>query len=130
MLASGPLPLLSQSSGAPTAKHGQLALESRSDPAFPRLSEDAVQQQRTILLVEPDSRLRETWRSGLAAMGFRVRESADAGDALLAAMRSQVDLLVTELYLPTQDERCLVRATRRESALRHMKILVVSDHSA
>jgi len=89
-----------------------------------------VQQQRTILLVEPDSRLRETWRSGLAAMGFRVRESADAGDALLAAMRSQVDLLVTELYLPTQDERCLVRATRRESALRHMKILVVSDHSA
>jgi DNA-binding response OmpR family regulator len=88
-----------------------------------------VPQQRTILLAEPDAPLREAWRSGLAAMGFHVRESADAGSALSMAMRSQVDLLVTELYLPTPADRCLVRATRREAALRHMKILVVSDHA-
>lgn len=89
-----------------------------------------MRQQRTILLVEPDAPLRESWRSGLAAMGFHVRESADAGGALSTALRSQIDLLVTELYLPTHAERCLVRATRREPALRHMKILVVSDHAA
>ncbi len=88
-----------------------------------------MRQQRTILLVEPDVPLRESWRSGLAAMGFHVRESADADGALSTAMRSQIDLLVTELYLPTPAERCLVRATRREPALRHMKILVVSDHA-
>jgi DNA-binding response OmpR family regulator len=88
-----------------------------------------VQQLRTILLVEPDAPLRESWRSGLAAMGFHIRESTDPDGALSTAMRSQIDLLVTELYLPTQAERCLVRATRRNPALRHMKILVVSDHA-
>jgi len=88
-----------------------------------------VRQQRTILLVEPDAPLRESWRSGLAAMGFHVRESSDAGGALSTAMRSQIDLVITELYLPTHAERCLVRAARREPALRHMKILVVSDHA-
>jgi len=63
-------------------------------------------------------------------MGFQVRESADADDALSTAKRSQIDLLVTELYLPTPAERCLVRATQREPALRHMKVLVVSDHAS
>ena len=62
-------------------------------------------------------------------MGFQVRESADAAGALSTAMRSQIDLLITELYLPTPKERCLVRATQREPALRYMKILVVSDHA-
>jgi DNA-binding response OmpR family regulator len=89
-----------------------------------------VRQQRTILLVEPDLPLRESWRAGLAAMGFHVRESTDAGGALSTAMRSQIDLLITELYLPTPPECCLVRAIRREPALRHMRILVVSDHAS
>jgi two-component system cell cycle response regulator DivK len=62
-------------------------------------------------------------------MGFQVRESADAAGALSTAMRSQIDLLITELYLATPKERCLVRATQREPALRYMKILVVSDHA-
>ena len=88
-----------------------------------------MRQQRTILLVEPDALLRESWRSGLAAMGFQVRESADGGGALSTAMRSQIDLLITELYLPTPKERCLVVATQREPALRYMKILVVSDYA-
>jgi DNA-binding response OmpR family regulator len=88
-----------------------------------------VRQQRTILLAEPDARLRETWRRGLAAMGFQVRESTDGAAALSAAMRSQIDLLVTDLYLPAGAECCLVRAARREAALRHTKILVVSYHA-
>lgn len=89
-----------------------------------------MQQQRTILLAEPDARLRETWRDGLSAMGFRVLESADAQTALRVALRSEVNLLITELYLPTEDERCLVRAARGERGLRRVKILVVSDHGA
>lgn len=88
-----------------------------------------MQQQRTILLAEPDAPLREAWRSGFAAMGFHVRESTHAGSALATAMRSQVDLLVTELYLPTEADRCLVQATRRQTVLRRMKILVVSEHA-
>lgn len=110
--------------------HGQLALESRFDPAFPRSIEDAVPQQRTILLAEPDAALRDTWRAGLLAMGFQVRESADGAAALRTALRSEVSLLITELYLPSGEERCLVQATRREPGLKRVKILVVSDHAS
>lgn len=111
------------------AAHGQLALESRFDPAFPRSIEDAV-QQRTILLAEPDAELRDTWRDGLLGMGFQVRESADGAVALQTALRSEVSLLITELYLPSGAERCLVQAARREPGLKRVKILVVSDHTS
>jgi DNA-binding response OmpR family regulator len=107
-----------------------LASESRFDPAFPQSTEDAVQQQRTILLAEPDTRLRETWRVGLVGMGFHVLVSPDGTSALRTALRSEIRLLITELYVTSGDERCLVRATRREPGLRRLKILVVSDHSS
>ena len=89
-----------------------------------------MQQQRTILLAEPDSRLRAAWRSGLSAMGFHVLESSDGAGALNISLRSEINLLVTELYLPSGTHRCLVRATRREPGLRRVKILVVSSHEA
>ena len=88
-----------------------------------------MQQQRTILLAEPDARLRGTWRDGLAAMGFQVLESADAPNALRMALRAEVTLLITELYLTGTTDRCLVRAARREPGLRRVKILVVSGHA-
>jgi two-component system chemotaxis response regulator CheY len=88
-----------------------------------------VHQQRTILLAEPDARLRAAWRGGLDGMGFTVRESADGSTALRTALHSEVTLLITELYLPSGDERCLVRATRREPGLKRVKILVVSEHA-
>ena len=89
-----------------------------------------MQQRRTILLAEPDARLRASWRTGLDAMGFHVRESSDGPNALRTALGSDVALLVTELYLPSGSERCLVRAVRREPGLRRLKILVVSEHAA
>jgi CheY-like chemotaxis protein len=61
-------------------------------------------------------------------MGFTVRESADGPTALRTALHSEITLLITELYLASGLERCLVRATRREPGLKRIKILVVSDH--
>lgn len=89
-----------------------------------------MQHQRSILLAEPDAVLRSTWRTALLAMGFQVRESADGGAALRTALRSEVNLLITELYLPSGSHRCLVRAARREAGLKRVKILVVSGHAA
>lgn len=89
-----------------------------------------MQQQRTILLAEPDARLLDAWRTGLTGMGFVVRESTDGHGALRAALRSEINLLITELYLPSGGERCLVRAARREPGLKRVKILVVSDHAS
>jgi CheY-like chemotaxis protein len=83
--------------------------------------------QRTVLLAEPDARLRTEWRAGLEGLGLHVREASDGGSALRAIQHSQVSLLVAELYLPTGTESCLVRAARHEPALQSVKILVVTN---
>lgn len=89
-----------------------------------------MQQQRTILLAEPDARLRRTWQAGLVGMGFYVRENADGSAALRTALGSEINLLIAELYLATGVERCLVRAARRELGLKRMKILAISQHGS
>ena len=86
--------------------------------------------QRTILLVEPEAQLRAAWRSGLDAMGFYVRESGDGTSALRMALRSEIALVITELYLSSGTESCFVRAARREPGLKRVKILVITDHSS
>ena len=87
-------------------------------------------QQRTILLVEPDSALRASWQVGLQSMGFALIEAGDAASGLRAALAREVALLVTELYLPSDGSRCLVLAARREPGLSRLKILVVTGHAA
>jgi DNA-binding response OmpR family regulator len=86
-----------------------------------------VRHAKTVLLAEPDARLRAAWRSGLDGMGFHVRECGDGANALQVALRSDVSLLITELYLPSGTHKCLVRAARREPGLNRVKILVISD---
>lgn len=85
--------------------------------------------QRTVLLAEPDARLRTEWRAGLEGLGLHVREASDGGSALRAIQHSQVSLLVAELYLTTGTESCLVRAARHEAALNSVKILVITDRA-
>jgi DNA-binding response OmpR family regulator len=87
----------------------------------------AQHQQRMILLAEPNVRLRGEWHTGLQALGFDVRDCADGSAAIRTALRSEIALLITELYIPTKGDRCLVLAARREAALKRIKILVVSD---
>lgn len=84
---------------------------------------------RTILLADPDAALRATWRGGLDDMGYRVIEADDADTALRTALRTEINLLITELYMAGAGDRCLVRAARREAGLRRVKILVVSAHA-
>ena len=84
---------------------------------------------RSILIAEPESGLRGTWQSALTEMGFRVSESASGTAALQIALQTEITLLITELYLISGDDRCLVHAARRQPALRRLKILAVSSHS-
>ena len=83
----------------------------------------------TILLAEPEESLRDAWRPGLAAMGFQIREATSGGAALDVLLRSEIALVISELYLATRSQPCLVRAARDEPALRRVKILIVSEHA-
>ncbi|HKO16600.1 MAG TPA: response regulator [Gemmatimonadaceae bacterium] len=86
--------------------------------------------QKTILLAEPDTQSRNMLRRGLEGMGYNIMEAGSGRNALDMCLRSEVSLAITELYLATESERCLVRAIGRSAALRRMKVLAYTSHGA
>ena len=83
----------------------------------------------TVLIVEPNDTARTNLRTTLEAEGYTVVESEGSDDALDIANRSEVRLVVTELYLHTGEDRCLVRAIRQSSALRRTKVVAYTSHT-
>ncbi len=85
--------------------------------------------RQTVLIVDPNDTSRTSLRMTLEAEGYTVVESEGSNEAFDIANRSEVALVVTELYLHTGDDRCLVRAIRQSSALRRTKVLAYTGHA-
>ena len=66
-----------------------------------------------LLLVEDDELVRLVTADLLTEMGYAVREAEGAGDAL-AALDSDVEVLVTDIGLPDADGRDLARQVRKQ----------------
>jgi|SRR5689334_9533708 CheY-like chemotaxis protein len=81
----------------------------------------------TILLVQPESES-ALFRGRLEGMGYTVVEAADAATAMKIANRSEIGLIVTELYLPIGASRCLAREIGKSPALRRTKLLAYTRH--
>ena len=84
----------------------------------------------SILLVEPESESRASTRALLERAGYSVLEEQDAARALDLVRRREIALVITELYLPAADERCLLRAIRGSDALRRTNVLALTRHGA
>lgn len=85
--------------------------------------------RQTVLIVDPHDASRKSLRATLESEGYTVVESEGSNEALDITNRSEVALVVTELYLRTGDDRCLVRAIRQSPALRRTKVLAYTGHS-
>jgi CheY-like chemotaxis protein len=82
----------------------------------------------TILLVQPDTDSGVRLRSQLEDKGYNVVEAADSTTAMEMVNRSEIALVVTELYLRVGKSRCLARAIRKSPALRRTKVLAYTTH--
>ena len=82
----------------------------------------------TILLVKPEPESGVQLRSRLEATGYKVVEADDTTTAMDMLNRSEIALVVTDLYLATGRARCLVRAIRRSPALRRTRVLAYTSH--
>jgi CheY-like chemotaxis protein len=85
--------------------------------------------RQTVLIVDPNDAARSTLRTTLETEGYTVIESEAPDQALAMVNRSEISLVVTDLYLPTGQDRCLVRAIRQSSALRRTKVLAYTSHA-
>jgi CheY-like chemotaxis protein len=84
---------------------------------------------RIVLIVEPDADARSALRSTLERDGYIVVATAGAVDALSVVDSPGISLVITELYLGSGGDPCLLRTMRR--SLRHTRtnMLAYTRHS-
>src|SRR5438477_5011435 len=82
----------------------------------------------TILLVQPEIESSLPLRSRLEGKGYTVVEAKDALTAMSIVNCSEIALVVTELYLPTDASRCLAQDIGKSPSLRRTKLLAYTTH--
>jgi CheY-like chemotaxis protein len=82
----------------------------------------------TILLVQPGTESGLYLRARLEGKGYTVVEAKDTTTAMSIVNASEIGLVVTELYLPVGDSRCLARTIGNSPALRRTKLLAYTSH--
>ena len=85
-------------------------------------------QSSTILLVQERLDSSASLRTRLEDKGYTIVEAADATEAVEIVNGTDVALVVTELYLPIGNSRCLARVIGRSPALRRTKVLAYTTH--
>jgi len=82
-----------------------------------------------ILLVDPDVRARAFLAAQLQQLGSVILQASDGPAALAHARAQAVKLVITELYLATGEDECLVHAIRRDPAFRRTRVLAHTSRS-
>ncbi|HEU4994403.1 MAG TPA: response regulator [Gemmatimonadaceae bacterium] len=83
----------------------------------------------TVLLVDPDARVRAQLVQQLKPLGCPTLEASDGVGAMHILATRPVKLVVTELYLGTGNDECLIHAIRRQSSLRGLRALALTHRS-
>jgi CheY-like chemotaxis protein len=83
-----------------------------------------------VLLVDPDQRARALLAEQLKPLGCDILQASDGVAALrILSQRPDVKLVLTELYLATGDDECLIHAIRRERAFRKTRTVAHTHRS-
>ncbi|MBT4560392.1 MAG: response regulator transcription factor [Planctomycetes bacterium] len=84
---------------------------------------------KTILIAEDDADLQEVLRLTFEAEGFRVFVAADGEQAMKYVRRYAPDLLVLDVMMPKKDGIEVCQEIRRDGALEHLPILMLTARS-
>jgi DNA-binding response OmpR family regulator len=87
----------------------RIALENPGNAADPAAEPGSVE----VLLVTGDDDLRAVGERVLTDAGYRVRVAAHSGHAVLASLKSRVDVLIAELCAPDISGPALAQQLRR-----------------
>ena len=83
---------------------------------------------KSILLVQAGNDALARLRGPLEERGYNVVQATDAATAMDIVNRSEIMLVVTELYLRLGTCRCLARVIGKSPALRRTKLLAYTAH--
>lgn len=80
-----------------------------------------------VLLADSDDETRALYAAGLRASGWQVEEAADGRDALVRALASRPQLVVTRLHLPFVDGCGLCQVLRADAQTAGVPIVAIAD---
>ena len=83
-------------------------------------------EQKRVLVVEDNGRLRATVGELLRWQGYRVSEAADGAEALTVAFAARPDVILTDLEMPVMDGATFIQQCRRVPGLDNVPIVVMS----
>jgi PleD family two-component response regulator len=86
----------------------------------------AVQQEKTILIVEDDKLLATMWSNLLSKDGYRVKVAADGMEAYKTVISEMPQVIVIEKVVPKLDAYGLFDALRNVSETRHIPLILLS----
>jgi CheY-like chemotaxis protein len=90
---------------------------------------ELTMSQTTVLLVDSDAKTRTTLAAQLEPLGCQILQAGDGVSALRTLGERQVQLVVTELYVPVGDSDCLVDAIRANDGNRATRIIALTARS-
>jgi CheY-like chemotaxis protein len=79
--------------------------------------------QQSLLLVDPDDRARTNLAKQLEPLDLRVVQAKDGDTALALLGSNDIRVMISELYLPTRDRKCLIAEARRTQKRRDIRII-------
>jgi CheY-like chemotaxis protein len=82
----------------------------------------------SVLLVDADAQVRARLTDQLSPLGCTVLEAPDGDSALRLLRENDVRVVLSELYLKTGADVCLIHAVRRAKALRNTRTLAHTRH--
>ncbi len=82
----------------------------------------------TVLIVDRDADTREILELALQRAGFHTLAHEDGAEVL--PLLGAVDCVITDLYVPARDERCLVRAIKQHPLYRDVPVIVYTTRLA
>lgn len=82
----------------------------------------------TVLLADPDARMRALLADQLSSTGCKVLHAADGESAFRLIGEQDIRLVITELYLKTGEDDDLIHAIRRTKTMRHTRALAHTRH--
>ncbi|MBK5275109.1 MAG: response regulator [Desulfuromonadales bacterium] len=84
---------------------------------------------KTILVVEDSSSIRQLLSSTLTRFGYTVVEAVDGLDGLVKLEDLAVDLIITDLHMPSLDGIGLIHGVRDNAAYRFVPIIILTTEN-
>ena len=83
----------------------------------------------SILVVDDSVSIRQSVRFILEQSGYTVHEAADGAEGLKSLSGNKVDLVITDVHMPTMDGLTMVKKIRETEGIKFVPILVLTTES-